>query len=137
MARRRNPETDLMKAMLDLLHVRGCQARRRNVAGKRPFVGTNGKTYWVQCGTSGEADLSGTLPDGRRIEVEVKVPGNRPTPEQFAYLREVESYGAAAFWSDSLEHLDLLIGHLLRGARTRIADDGCIDIVYPYQEDRP
>lgn len=111
----------------------GIAVTRRNVAGVRKFTDPRtGRAYHVKLGKKGEADLTGTIPPrGTRLECEVKTPGERPTPEQWEFLRGQERLGAVAFWCDDAGWLMRACPHLIRGARTRIAADGQIDLYYP------
>jgi hypothetical protein len=46
----------------------------------------------VRFGVPGQADLTGILPDGRRLEIEVKAPDGRQTPAQRAYQKMIEKF---------------------------------------------
>jgi len=46
----------------------------------------------VRFGISGQADLTGILPDGRRLEIEVKSPTGRQTPPQAAFQAMIERF---------------------------------------------
>lgn len=41
---------------------------------------------------------------GKMLAVEVKTPGNKPTPRQEATAREIEAAGGIVFWCDSFEN---------------------------------
>jgi hypothetical protein len=60
---------------------------RMNVAAAQ-FGGS-----FVRAGVVGQADLTGILPDGRRLEVEVKRPGGEQSAEQQAYQRMIIRFG--------------------------------------------
>ncbi len=47
----------------------------------------------VRFGIPGQADLTGILPGGRRLEVEVKSPHGRQSPQQRAFQRMIERFG--------------------------------------------
>ena len=52
----------------------------------------------------GFPDLLGVIPgSGRACFIEVKRPGNKPTPAQFAFLETVRAKGAISFWADSVD----------------------------------
>jgi hypothetical protein len=53
-------------------------------------------------GRRGEPDISGCV-QGIRCEIEMKVPGNKPTDLQDFKIREWESCGAISFWTDSVD----------------------------------
>lgn len=46
----------------------------------------------VRAGIKGQADLSGILKGGRRLEIEVKSPTGRQTKEQRAWQRMIEAH---------------------------------------------
>ncbi len=46
----------------------------------------------IRFGIPGQADLTGILPDGRRLEIEVKSPTGRQTPEQRAFQNMIEKF---------------------------------------------
>lgn len=47
----------------------------------------------VRFGVPGQADLTGILPGGLRLEIEVKSAGGRQSPEQRDYQRLIERFG--------------------------------------------
>ena len=59
----------------------------------------------------GEPDILACVM-GRMVRVEVKVPGNKPTPRQYHQLRQWEKAGALSGWATSVEEVDALLGHL-------------------------
>ncbi len=52
-----------------------------------------GTSRKVRFGLPGQADLSGILPDGKRLEIEVKRPGGRQSEEQKAFQEMIERFG--------------------------------------------
>ena len=46
----------------------------------------------VSFGVKGQADLSGILPDGRRLEIEVKTPTGKQTHAQKCFQQMIEKY---------------------------------------------
>ena len=85
-------ETALMMQIRDALLATGRVLLWRNNTGK--LKDRTGR--WVTYGLGlGGADLVGMLrPDGRFLAVEVKIPGERPTPEQEAWHRAARAAGA-------------------------------------------
>lgn len=49
------------------------------------------------------------LPGGRALFVEVKSPGQRPTPRQLWWLDRLQRLGFVADWIDSVEQVDVLM----------------------------
>lgn len=49
-------------------------------------------TRVIRFGISGQADLTGILPDGRRLEIEVKSPTGQQTPEQVVFQNMIEKF---------------------------------------------
>lgn len=47
----------------------------------------------IRYGVPGQADLTGILPSGKRLEIEVKSPGGRQSPEQQNFQAMVEKFG--------------------------------------------
>lgn len=66
------------------------------------------KTHGGMYGRSGEPDITGCL-DGRRIEIEVKRPGNKPTELQHEALAKWQAAGAIAGWVTSVEEVEQLL----------------------------
>lgn len=57
----------------------------------------------VTFGVPGQADLSGILPDGRRLEIEVKSAVGRQRPEQVNYQKMIEQFGGVYILARSVE----------------------------------
>lgn len=68
---------------------------------------TNAGTYYtkdgvaVKIGFPGLSDLVGILPDGRFFACEVKVPGQKPRENQFAFLEAINKRGGIGIWATS------------------------------------
>ena len=95
-------ETDVRKAVMDLLAARGFRVFRRNVMGVVPIKGGA-----IRVGQKGMADLYGwEIGTGRHIEVEVKKPGGRTNLSlalmQKAWLMGALKNGCIAFQTDSV-----------------------------------
>lgn len=72
-----------------------------------------GEARWVRWGTPGAPDILGALEGGRLLAIEVKRPGERPGPEQEAWLDRASRAGALAGWVDSVDAL----ARMLEGER--------------------
>jgi len=57
----------------------------------------------VRFGVPGQADLTGILPDGRRLEVEMKSPGRTQTEDQRNFQRMIERFGGIYVLARSVE----------------------------------
>ena len=87
-----------------------------------------GKRF-VRFGTPGRADISGVWPDGRRLEIEVKRPGNKPTQAQLDFLLLMQEQGAIAFWVDDVAKLDAILLHLKRDGRVVTTPEGKVTLL--------
>lgn len=80
-------EAQLTRAIVDALNgIPGVWVWRMNT----------GRRGGVQFGLRGQADITGVLRDGRRVELEVKLPGGRVEPHQVAFLERMRQSGALA-----------------------------------------
>lgn len=59
---------------------------------------------------AGEPDIDACV-DCRCVKVEVKMPGEVPTPIQYAAMRKWERAGALVGWVTSVQELELLLTH--------------------------
>lgn len=69
---------------------------------------------WVSFGKKGAADLTGLLQGGRRLEVEVKRPKEKQSPEQMEFQSQIETFGGLYLVVHSPEELidSLGLGYL-------------------------
>lgn len=65
----------------------------------------------VRFGIPGQADLTGILPDGRRLEVEVKSPEGTQSEEQRNYQRMIERLGGVYVLARSVEDVSGALEH--------------------------
>jgi hypothetical protein len=98
------PEQQLQTLILARLNlIPGVYAYRNNTGVARTATGGA-----VRFGVPGQADISGVLPGGRRLEVEVKTPRGRVSPEQRAWGERMTAAGAvyilARCLTDVLDH---------------------------------
>lgn len=93
------PETILQNRILAELNRRGHFARNHTVG---QFYTKYGGI--VHVGTHGEADIDGFRKgDARAFYLEVKLPGKKPRPDQYAFLDAMKRMGAIAGWCTSVE----------------------------------
>ena len=91
-------EADILHAILDYLALRGITAWRVNSGATK--IGDR----YIRFGKKGMADILGILkPNGRLLAIEVKRPGGRATPEQLAFLKQVNDAGGLGFVACSVE----------------------------------
>ena len=107
MKRPRTPEAAVLRACLDLLAMRNINAWRNNT-GLAMLPGKGGKPQPVRFGRKGQADIIGYMPDGRFLAVECKASDGKTTPEQDAFLENVQKAGGVAIVARSLD--DLIVG---------------------------
>ncbi len=80
---------------------------RANVGAAR--IGTR----VVRFGIPGQADLTGILPDGRRLEIEVKSPKGCQTPAQEAFGRMIEKFNGVYVLARSVEDVRIALERYL------------------------
>ena len=98
-------EKELQDAVLKLLrhHPKVKWAERMNVGAMK--IGQR----FVRFGKPGMCDITGQLKDGRRLEVEMKRPGQKPTPAQEGFIAMVnEGCGVAFVATGCIEVLEAL-----------------------------
>jgi len=84
-----------------VLHPRVAWAHRMNT-GATVVEAKTGRRF-IRYGFKGMADITGQLTDGRRLEIEVKRPGKRPTGDQVAFIAAVNKAGGVAGVACSVE----------------------------------
>jgi hypothetical protein len=105
-------ESSILAAVRQYLVLRGIFHWRAN-QGAIPCEGG----YRRFNGMRGVSDLLGVLPGGRLLAIEVKRPGERPTPEQRAFLDTVTQLGGMAILVCSVEQLQASLDQLLPGGQ--------------------
>lgn len=107
-------EADVQRACVQVAAARGVKLYRNNSRVLR-MTGRRGRRRLMRFGLAkGSSDLIGMLPpSGRFLAVEVKRPGERPTPAQVAWLAEVRLAGGVGCWVDDAATLDGILGRLL------------------------
>ena len=63
----------------------------------------------VRFGVPGQADLTGVLPNGRRIEIEVKSPDGRQSEDQANFQRMIERFGGLYVLARSVDDVQKAI----------------------------
>lgn len=93
-----NKETALMRRISVALSERGCFVLRSNAG---IYFDSQGNRITI--GFPGLSDLIGCTPEGRFFALEVKLPGEKPRPNQLNFLNAMRQYGAIADWCTSVE----------------------------------
>lgn len=133
-------EAEVLAAVLDAARILGLDLARQNTgAGVNP----SGKS--VRFGRPGNSDLTGTLPDGRRLDLEIKREGFDPTKlrgaklahfgRQLERLKKTNDLGGVAFWTDDAAQCLEWLRLALAGA-TFLEEGGRI-VIDTVPEDRP
>lgn len=101
--RRRQPEAEIQRAVVDLLRKAGCRGIFFAVpnGGKRPRIeAAIMQSLGVRAGVP---DLAGSLPGGKSWFLEIKAPSGRLSQEQLAFGNECLTYGIPWAVASSLE----------------------------------
>jgi len=112
-------ETDLVNACLFLLRTLDIEAWRQQ-AGGILVKGSQGR-HWVRLGPAGVSDITGILPDGRRLEVECKRPGNRLTKDQMEFQQMIQRNNGVAITVYNAKQLGVLLTQLSGGEKCESA----------------
>ena len=99
--RRGKPERAVQKAILLWLKATGCLAAVTD-AGAAHRAGSFG----ADTVPAGWPDITGLLPDGRFIGVEVKAPGGRQSPVQESMEREIRKRSGIYVLAHSVEDVE-------------------------------
>ena len=85
----------------------------RQNTGVAKYRGRDGQTRTVVFGVPGQADITGILPDGRRLEIEVKSSTGQQTQEQRNYQAIIERFGGVYVLARSVQDVWNAIGGTL------------------------
>ena len=88
-------EAEIQRAILQFLGAHRVLAYRSNT-GAVTATTHGGRSRFVRFGVRGMPDITGVLPGGRALYIEVKAPGGRCSPWQIARLAELAKQGAVA-----------------------------------------
>ena len=118
-------ETDLVRACLDWLALHRIKAWRMNNTGIFDPVKKIHRRFH---GLRGVSDILGILPQTVRLDggdeetfgnflaIEVKKPGEKPRPDQQAFLQDIRAAGGIALCVHSLDELEEQLRPFLQGA---------------------
>lgn len=94
-------ENYVKKAILQWLKLNKIAAWRQNTGA---MSGEHkGKKYFIKFGIPGAADITGIMPDGRRLEIETKREGCYQTDDQKAFEAMIRSNGGVYILAHSLD----------------------------------
>ncbi len=111
---KKQTETDLIRAALELLKLHGCFAFRVNTTGVRRTV-KDGRQFWTFSGMRGVSDIlgcvgpKGTPGAGKFLAVETKVGKNRLSLDQLTFQAAVLDANGLYFEVRSLKDLEELL----------------------------
>lgn len=111
-------EKHIQKAILNALKWRKDVLAWRQNTGVARQQNKDGPQRFIRFGVAGQADITGVVLDGRRLEIEVKRPGQKPTEDQIRFGRRITEMGGIWFVATSVEHcIEQLDAALGKGAR--------------------
>lgn len=120
----RERESKVQRSIMVRLKRLGIVLHRRNVGGLRDHAG-----QYVAFGSPGQSDLWGwQLDTGRHWEIEVKRPGNKPTPKQLRWLKDCTARNVVAFWGDNCNTVERVAEAILAGGRVVWHEDENFDV---------
>lgn len=96
-------EASIQKAILDYLKLKGHFPIRINTQGVPMWNEGNRLKGFRPSPMKGVADILGVTKKGQFFAIEVKKKGNKPSPEQIHFLKEVESRGGIAMVAYNLD----------------------------------
>jgi hypothetical protein len=111
MATKTSETATIVRVCLEWLELSRIVAWRQNT-GVAVYRDRRGKKRYVKYGFPGAADITGILPDGKRLEVECKVPGNSPSPQQRAFAAMIRAHGGVYVLAYELEDLQVALAEL-------------------------
>jgi hypothetical protein len=96
-------ESYVVRDILRFLKLRKITAWRANTGGMSKMY--KGKSSYVRFGIKGAADITGILPDGRRLEIECKREGGYQSDDQKAFEAMIRSNNGVYILAHSLDEL--------------------------------
>jgi hypothetical protein len=115
-------ERQVMEQVVDYLRALGVDIDRQNTGGMTR-KGKDDREHYIRFGRPGQCDLSGTLRDGRRLEIETKATGKLPRPEQMEHIRRINALNGVAFWCDNVDVVMRIMPLILKGWRVQYRED--------------
>jgi hypothetical protein len=95
-------EAQIQGQIIDWLRLHGAVVTRIN-SGSVLLQNSNGSTRRVKLADAGTSDIIACLHGGEYVAIEVKRPGEKPTPAQELFIDQVNATGGLAFVAHSLE----------------------------------
>ena len=101
-------ESDLLRSIMERLAlIPGLLAWRQNTGVAKAHG------FRIRFGLVGSGDITGVLPGGRRLEIEVKTPTGRVSPEQIAFGERINKAGGLWFVARSADEAVIRIQEAL------------------------
>jgi len=97
-------ESDIQRSILKYLRLKSIFCWKNNTVG---IAKPNG--HYIPAQMTGIADILGIMPDGRFLAIEVKRPGNKPTPNQVQFIQNIINNKGLAFLAYSLDDVKQII----------------------------
>jgi hypothetical protein len=113
MAAKTAKESDIQKAILKFLHIKGVFVFKVHNTG---IWDPNRKVFrTLQNSCKGIADILGILPDGRFLAIEVKTKSGRLSVDQKAFLENINRNNGVAFMARGIDDVIEQLGESCTG----------------------
>ncbi len=127
-------EAEVLVQVLEACRMYGIDVDRQNTG-----AGVNPSGQKVRFGQPGNSDVSGMLPDGRKLDIEVKREDFDPSrlrgkklehfKRQLARLRRTNEQGGVGFWTDNVDLVFKVLPIVLAGGRVEETELGELHVV--------
>ena len=119
-------ESKIQKSIVIRLDRLGIRLWRRNVGAMRQ------DDRIIRFGSPGQSDLWGidTIYH-RHWEIETKRPGNRPTPLQLSWLKDMSQLGCVSFWADNANVAERVAKAIIDGGMIVWCDNDDYNVEMP------
>lgn len=128
-------EREILVGVLQALAILDIPADRQNTGA---MINASGKL--VRFGNRGNADITATIPRGphagKRLEIEVKRPGQYPQASQVHRMRRVQAAGGIAFWVNDASKCLEILQRVLDGWSVEVDDRLNVSVISPDEYER-
>lgn len=101
-----NAHTVLVRNLVKYLNWRGIPAWKAQVYKGAICDKFKRVVRYLDTGIKGMCDITGILPNGQRLEVEAKIPPDKPSLVQKDFMQMIRESGGEAFVAHDTEDLD-------------------------------